>query len=492
MDFAKNILNKYGWKEGEGLGRNNNGIKAPIKANLKFNTAGFGANQSADVTNTWWKRVYDDAASNIEVQGEKEKDASTSPVKIRQVDTDAVEITTNGYSLNKLKRKEQAGNAVQSSRYGNVFIKASTLLGGTGREIDVPNHVSTEDIEFKPVKTMTDEQLFAACGGRTAHKGARHGLNLTGKLARIEEQNNKLLQELESKSFEAVIKSNDWQRQLSGNSRKKSKKQKRNEQRWLEHSSSTGVGDEEVKDMVHHADYVVAKNKKKNKVHQQTDADLATTMAAMYSDLPVDEGLGDETTEEAPKTKKKSAKKKKSSLDEELDQLSEKIRKLDHSSVTIKKRDKKKKKITGGSDNDGNSPVLDPAAKYRKDYRRDLKDNNRKIKSLVSHEVPQLETTIKPVSLLKSDSSDAEEEDVVQRINEEQNRYWKQMRATVPKINIIEPTEDDCLSLGQSLKEQHKNEVKRVGRRTASGNRKKNKKKHRVVAQLADSLSKNL
>uniref|UniRef100_A0A182S619 G patch domain-containing protein 4 n=1 Tax=Anopheles maculatus TaxID=74869 RepID=A0A182S619_9DIPT len=492
MDFAKNILQKYGWKEGLGLGKNMDGIAAPIKANRKQDTNGIGAHAANDATNNWWERVYNEASTNIEVQ-------SGGDVTLQQRNPNAVEITTKSYSMNKLLRKTKNQNGGKESKYGNVFLKASTLLGGTGREEDVPDHVRTEDIEFAPVKTLTDEELFAACGGRTAHKGARHGLSLTGKLARIDAQNNKLLQELESKSFEAVIKSNDWQVQASKNGRKKSKKQKRNEQRWIEHHGPVEAADAEVKDMVHHADYVVAKNKKKKQAHKKTDQELANEMASMFAELPEEDGAEEKdepeavVPEKAGKSKRKS--KKALCLDDELDLLSEKIRKLDHSSITIKKKDKKKKNklkqaMSNGDDDD--TAMLDPAAKYRKDYRPDLKQNNRVLKANVPHEVVEEKLAKKPAPLLRSDSSDQEEEDVVQRVNDEQNRYWSKMRANVPKINIIEPTEDDCVALGQSLKERHRNEVKRVGNRTASGKRKKSKKSQRQLAQLADKLSKNL
>ena len=38
--FAENLLKKYGWKEGEGIGKTNKGIAMPIKASLKFNNTG--------------------------------------------------------------------------------------------------------------------------------------------------------------------------------------------------------------------------------------------------------------------------------------------------------------------------------------------------------------------------------------------------------------------------------------------------------------------
>jgi len=36
------------------------------------------------------------------------------------------------------------------------------------------------------LKTLTDDELVRASGGRTAHKGGRHGYRMDTKLARIE------------------------------------------------------------------------------------------------------------------------------------------------------------------------------------------------------------------------------------------------------------------------------------------------------------------
>lgn len=46
-------------------------------------------------------------------------------------------------------------------------------------------------------KSVSDEDLFKICEGRTAHKGARHGLKMNGKLARIMEQEQQQLQKLQ-------------------------------------------------------------------------------------------------------------------------------------------------------------------------------------------------------------------------------------------------------------------------------------------------------
>jgi hypothetical protein len=39
-DFAQNQLKKYGWKEGDGIGKSKQGMIAPIKASFKFDSAG--------------------------------------------------------------------------------------------------------------------------------------------------------------------------------------------------------------------------------------------------------------------------------------------------------------------------------------------------------------------------------------------------------------------------------------------------------------------
>merc|ERR1712039_630026 len=46
---------------------------------------------------------------------------------------------------------------------------------------------------------LDDEQLFEACGGMTAHKGARHGHSMKAKQERIARMEAKLLREMESR-----------------------------------------------------------------------------------------------------------------------------------------------------------------------------------------------------------------------------------------------------------------------------------------------------
>lgn len=74
------------------------------------------------------------------------------------------------------------------------FQKTSTLIDGNLIKEDNSNFPEVEKTEKDVIHVpLTDEELFKVCGGRTGHKGARHGLTLNGKLQRIAQQEKDLL-----------------------------------------------------------------------------------------------------------------------------------------------------------------------------------------------------------------------------------------------------------------------------------------------------------
>lgn len=78
---------------------------------------------------------------------------------------DGVEITTKTYSLKDLKNKNK------TVEYQGTFIKAAKLTE-TGL-VTLSQSSDNEEVPEKSLpklKVMTDDELFAACGGRTAHK----------------------------------------------------------------------------------------------------------------------------------------------------------------------------------------------------------------------------------------------------------------------------------------------------------------------------------
>lgn len=52
---------------GQGLGKNEDGLSVPLKANLKFDQAGLGHSMADELNNHWWERVYNSASQNVDV-----------------------------------------------------------------------------------------------------------------------------------------------------------------------------------------------------------------------------------------------------------------------------------------------------------------------------------------------------------------------------------------------------------------------------------------
>lgn len=124
-------------------------------------------------------------------------------------DNESIELSTKSYSVKKLK--QQNGGSL---KFG-TFLKTATLTS-EGTEMENEEKFNLEDIQIPQARVLTDEELFAACGGLTAHKGARHGLKLSGKLARIAEQEAELLKRMQSTSTDnstfADVISDEWKR----------------------------------------------------------------------------------------------------------------------------------------------------------------------------------------------------------------------------------------------------------------------------------------
>ncbi|KAL1494057.1 hypothetical protein ABEB36_009715 [Hypothenemus hampei] len=182
MDFAKRQLEKYGWNEGKGLGRNEDGISQALKPKLKFDNTGFGHQVGEQFTNNWWERIFNSATENIDIE------TNGSDVKMKLKQDDAVEISTHSYSVKNLKKNT-------ALEYG-TFIKTEKITAEGTQSYGV--------VQPEPLKAfhgLTDDELFAVCDGRTVHKGARHGLKLSGKLSRLEKQEKLLLKKMKKFSL---------------------------------------------------------------------------------------------------------------------------------------------------------------------------------------------------------------------------------------------------------------------------------------------------
>lgn len=179
--FAQKELKKFGWKEGSGLGKNENGMKEAIKVKIKNDSHGVGHNRGDEFTFHWWDHVFNKAASSIVVESTQEG-VSVKAAK------DSVGVST--------KKAWTYDN--KSMLYGQ-FVKGATLdnnqeVKSGGEEEDDEEVTEYLEEDRQTLQKLPDEEILKICGGMTAHKGARHGLKLNGKLERIQEQERLLME----------------------------------------------------------------------------------------------------------------------------------------------------------------------------------------------------------------------------------------------------------------------------------------------------------
>lgn len=166
-------------------------MKEAIKVKIKNDSHGVGHNRGDEFTFHWWDHVFNKAASSI-----------------------VVESTQEGVSVKAAK--ESVGVSTKKARtydnkamlYGQ-FVKGATLdnnqeVKNEGEEEDASEVTEYLEEDRQTLQKLPDEEILKICGGMTAHKGARHGLKLNGKLERIQEQERLLMEK--------------WKKQKGGNS----------------------------------------------------------------------------------------------------------------------------------------------------------------------------------------------------------------------------------------------------------------------------------
>ncbi|XP_072503362.1 G patch domain-containing protein 4 isoform X4 [Notamacropus eugenii] len=192
-----------------------------------------GHDPSKEFTDHWWSQLFNKTAASLVVETGK----------------DGVKMKTQAKDTSKQKRSRCSKSSLL---YGH-FIKSATLTSG-GEKAEKQSEQSSEDEASPAAKILTDEELIRACEGRTAHKGARHGLTMKAKLARLEEQERAFLAQYKGQNAgvpdspaedipqkkkkksqeEASVTNRSKQEQIieqpDENSRKKKKKKKKRQQ----------------------------------------------------------------------------------------------------------------------------------------------------------------------------------------------------------------------------------------------------------------------
>ncbi|XP_038131320.1 G patch domain-containing protein 4 [Cyprinodon tularosa] len=320
LRFAEQLLLRHGWEQGKGLGRTESGRSEAIKVKVKCDKGGIGHREGEQFSFHWWDHVFNKASSSLQVEADQNR------VTLRKTAEEEEGAISNKKPRKSLQSKDKL--------YG-CFVKSATLL--SGQELPEPKSKPAEEdsssdeeeeqkLDLSSTTGLSDADLMKVCGGRTAHKGARHGLTMSAKLARLEQQEAEFLAQYRKNQHrggsaadrvtEETRRSTDRHQDVNGDPQPKKKKKKRKD---------GAEGGREAADVllpVEDGEERPAKKKKK-KVEEN-------------------EGGGDPSAAEEPGQKKK--KKKRAQLDAEPERDDGEPRAEQEVSVTMTTDKKKKKK----------------------------------------------------------------------------------------------------------------------------------------------------
>ncbi|XP_029819981.1 G patch domain-containing protein 4 [Manacus vitellinus] len=198
---------------GQGLGKRQDGIAEAIRVKVKCDTAGVGHDAAEPFTFHWWEHVFNKAAANIAVE------AGQDGISVKA-------LSEQGGGISNKKPRKAGGT--RDLLYGR-FVKSATLTACGEESLTLPtgsesSEEEEEKLDLSSARRLTDEELVQACGGRTAHKGARHGLTMSAKLARLEEQERAFMAMYQHKEQQQELLESSPLAESQGKKKKKKKK----------------------------------------------------------------------------------------------------------------------------------------------------------------------------------------------------------------------------------------------------------------------------
>ena len=131
-EFGAKILGKFGWKEGEGLGKTKNGITEAIQIKRREENMGLGKTKKEVVWNDkWWEHSYDNILKgmktinneekggyNLRNSKEKSKERKNSDDKITKKRKNSTSSTgkERKESINSINKKERKNSINSNSK----------------------------------------------------------------------------------------------------------------------------------------------------------------------------------------------------------------------------------------------------------------------------------------------------------------------------------------------------------------------------------------
>ncbi|XP_051263046.1 G patch domain-containing protein 4 [Dicentrarchus labrax] len=400
LKFAEQQLLRHGWEHGKGLGRAENGISEAIKVKVKCDKGGIGHKEGEQFTFHWWDHVFNKASSSLQV----ESDQNGIQLK-KAVDEDEEDTMIS----NKKPRKASLAKA---KLYG-CFVKSATLLSGQEqpKSSDSDDSSSSEEeeeeeddqkLDLSSTIMLSDSDLMKVCGGRTAHKGARHGLTMSAKLARLEQQEAEFMAKYGKKSQSASASPvcvtpspptsqsspPEMQEQMDEDSQRKKMKKKRST------GSINVLNGDEVSESPE-TDVKPKKKKKKTKKASEDTEEITYAVSTEEDVICIEDGEADHSC----KTKRKHQKKRKNAEPNEEERAASPAAESPEDTAELQTdtnvRKKKKKKKSSKRDSE---PAEEERSNDTESSQSESVPKTKKKKSaalLEEAEVAQEETTVK-------------------------------------------------------------------------------------------------
>jgi hypothetical protein len=175
--FARKQLEKYGWKEGEGLGKNKQGISSFVRAvkpkGEKGEYIGIGHEASKGTSNSdmGFDRVLSEMAA---------ASSAKAPKRERRENTASSSASDDEQAPKKNHRTE--GEEAQAAATAAPKSKSGSSSSDSSSD--------DEQQEDGDITTWDDAKLFARCNGVRLGRGGRHRF-FDGKVSRIADHNDK-------------------------------------------------------------------------------------------------------------------------------------------------------------------------------------------------------------------------------------------------------------------------------------------------------------
>jgi Pin2-interacting protein X1 len=176
--YATKLMMKMGWKEGQGLGKNETGISTHIVISKREEKLGLGSESSAiaEEKDHWWHDAFSKNLANLKnkmTDFEENVDNSKNSDSEKQKKKNKKE---------KKKEKKEKKESKKSSKKRKRIAEEETNQTETSKKATI-NNIENSNHQ-NPIEMISYDELFRATGG--ARLGMRARRKQTGKILRTE------------------------------------------------------------------------------------------------------------------------------------------------------------------------------------------------------------------------------------------------------------------------------------------------------------------